>query len=223
MRWAIVCLSIFGIVFGSQAQLVRKRDFDAAFALQAGGEIAGLTPFHRPGIAVKPLVGLKMTFPFNRKWFLGSEINYNELKYSEKGGSLENWEFPSEGEQTVAFRLRQLRIPVYLKYRLSCNKASLLFGFYGAYVPDAKAIVSFSSPELYVEKDISDCLDCWHAGIMLGYEHRIVKHLNMACQVDIGIKEIVKKPSLFKDRLFPLQASITLSYDLLRIGDCDCD
>lgn len=61
MRWAIVCLSIFGIVFGSQAQLVRKRDFDAAFALQAGEEIAGLTSFHHPGIAAKPLVGLKMT------------------------------------------------------------------------------------------------------------------------------------------------------------------
>ncbi len=223
MRWAIVGLLIFGSVWVSQAQLVRKKDFDAAFALQAGGEVAGLTSFHSPRMSVKPLVGLKMTFPFNRKWFLGSEINYSELKYSETGQTLGDWGFPSDGEQTVAFRLRQLRIPVYLKYRLSCNKASLLFGFYGAYVPNAKAVASFSSPDLCMEKDISDCIDRWHAGIALGYEHRIVKSLHVTFLIHSGVKEIVKKPSLFKDKLFPLQAGITLSYDILRIGDCDCD
>lgn len=209
MRWLVVCLLLLGIVAESFGQLVRRKDYDAAFALQAGGEVGALTAFQEAEVALRPVAGLKMTFPFTRKWFLGAEVNYSELKYGYKDVEKTN------------FEIRQLHIPLYLKYMLNCNKASVLFGFYGSYVMDGKCAVA--GPEAAVHTDMSGELEDWSAGMTVGYEHRILKHLNVMCRISAGVKEVVKKQSVLKDKLFPLQACITLSYDIFRIGDCGCD
>lgn len=220
MKKAVLCLLLWAVVSGSFAQLVRKKDYDAAFALQLGGETGMLTSFGHAEIALRPLAGLKMTFPFNRKWFLGSEINYSELKYKCSGELEEVLAGISLNEERQAeFDIKQIQVPLYLKYMLNCNKASVVLGFYGAYVFDSQ--VSLSSKEQ--DTDITGWIDNWHAGITLGYEHRIVKHFNIMCRIDAGLKEVVKKHSFFKDKLLPIQASITLSYDIFRVGDCGCD
>lgn len=206
------------------AQLVRKKDYDAAFALQVGGETGVLTSFRDMKMAVTPLGGLKMTFPFSRKWFLGSEVNYSRLKYSFASGA--------GTHQQADFDIKQLQVPVYLKYMLNNNRSSVLFGVYGTYALDASLHSSFRGTEPIgnastlndgVVGNYSALMDTWNAGVTLGYELRIVKHLNIMCRVSAGMKNVLKSQDMFGKKLYPAQATITLSYDIFRIGDCGCD
>lgn len=203
MKRIVFCILFLGIISECFGQLVRRKDYDAAFALQVGGETGALTAFQSAAFSVRPVAGLKMTFPFTRKWFLGSEINYSELKYG--FADLEK----------VNLHVRQLEVPVYLKYMLNCNRASVLFGATGSYVINGDCRVG--------QADISGDLASWSAGITVGYEYRIVKRLQVMCRIRGGVKEALKNQVFSKGKLFPLQVGITLSYDILRIGDCGCD
>ena len=238
MRLLIICILLWGFVTESRAQLVRRKDYDAAFALQAGGETGALTAFRRAVLSVMPVAGLKMTFPFTRKWFLGSEVNYSRLKYGtsqrlDAGLPLLGENVSFRGRQKAEVDLKQLMVPLYLKYMLNCNKACVLFGFYGSYVFDATLSSSFNGEKvsscdgenipLTWKQDLSHTLEDWNAGVTIGYEHRIVKHLDLMCRISVGVREIVKQKQVWKDRMLPLHACITLSYDVFRIGDCGCD
>lgn len=220
MKPVIFFLILGLIAIESHGQLVRRKDYDAAFALQAGGGSGILTTFHNPVLSLTPTAGLKMTFPFTRKWFLGSEINYEQLKYKvHKQVNASSPIFGNfQGKQEAAFDLKQVTIPLYLKYMLKCNKASLLFGIYGNYTFDAQFTTSFVE-----ESNLSSLVEKWNAGIVAGYEHRLAKHLNIMCRINMGVREIVRNYDLFGNKLFPVSACLTLSYDILRIGDCGCD
>lgn len=208
-------------------QLVRRVDYDAAFALQAGGDIGMLIPAgNKPGVYLRPTGGLKMTFPFTRKWFLGSEINYSELKYRSNydaaaipAGGLGGGDVKSE------FHMRRIQVPVYLKYMLSSNRASVLFGLFGDYVFDAGLKNTYMDEQegTVVQSGISGNLDRWNAGLTVGYEYRVVKHLNLMFRVSAGLKDVMKTEADSGKKLFPLQAALTLSFDVLRVGDCGCD
>lgn len=216
---------IFGLLllgFQSMGQLVRRVDYDAAFALQAGGDIGMLVPFgSKPGVFVQPTGGLKMTFPFTRKWFLGSEINYSRIKYNSTYTLERNVAGAGQwvaGQEKSRGRLdmKQIQVPVYLKYMLSSNRESILFGVYGAYVFDASA-------ESENGGIAAGNMESWNAGLTVGYELRVVKHLNLMFRVSGGVKDVLKSDNIWGKKLFPLQASLTLSFDVLRIGDCGCD
>ena len=209
MKRIIFCILFLGMMSESFGQLVRRKDYDAAFALQVGGETGALTAFRNAAFSVRPVAGLKMTFPFTRKWFLGSEINYSELKYG--FADLEK----------VRLHVRQLEVPVYLKYMLNCNRASVLFGATGSYVMNGDCRVGRANAPEYAE--VSRDLASWSAGVTVGYEYQIVKRLQVMCRIRGGVKEALKNQSFSKGKLFPLQVGITLSYDILRIGDCGCD
>lgn len=222
MKRIALCILLLTVLADCYGQLVRRKDYNAAFALQAGGETGLLTTFHHPKYHLSPAWGLKMTFPFTRKWFLGSEVNYSQLQYTvsgeEKPGEIAEH---SGTKQWADFDLKQVQVPVYLKYMLGCNRASVLLGFYGSYVFDGG--YRLASEGNSSSADYSDALESWNAGITFGYEHRIIKRLNIMCRFSVGLKEVTRGPKPWNDRLLPMQACITLSYDFLRIGDCDCD
>ena len=75
MKGIVFCL--LGLLIGveSSGQLVRRKDYDLAVALQAGGGTSVGIPFRDVRMFVVPVGGLKMTIPFTRKWFLGTEVN----------------------------------------------------------------------------------------------------------------------------------------------------
>lgn len=208
--WLLV--GLLGYALGSDAQLVRRKDYDAAFAIQAGGETGILTRWQHPRLAVTPAAGLKMTFPFTRKWFLGSEVNYSRLKY---GFARKGREVPAEcgNELRVRADMETVSVPVYLKYMLNCNRASILFGLYGSYRLAAKWEPA---------EEEAPPFTAWNAGVTAGYEYRLVKRLNLQFRVNAGVREVAEKHP-YGGRLLPVQACLTLSYDFLRIGDCGCD
>lgn len=69
MKGIVFCL--LGLLIGveSSGQLVRRKDYDLAVALQAGGGTSVGIPFRDVRMFVVPVGGLKMTIPFTRKWF----------------------------------------------------------------------------------------------------------------------------------------------------------
>ncbi len=185
MRLLFCIILLCGTIAESAGQLVTRKDYDAAFALQAGGVAGTWTSLRKSDWTMRPVAGLKMTFPITRKWFFGSEIDYR-------------------------FKAHQLQVPLYLKYMLPCNRASLLFGGFGSYVFHAG------------KSDAASRMQDWNAGVTVGYEQRIIKHLELLCRFSVGCRKA------FTDfhsshGAFPMQLSLTVSYDILRIGDCGCD
>ena len=201
MKLFIFVSLLFIIPNDAFTQLVTRKDYDAAFALQVGGEISMLTIWDQPKVSLQPIAGLKMTFPFTRKWFLGSEVNYSQFKY---------------GSQKFNFDMKQIHIPIYLKYMLNSNKSSVIFGFYGSYIFDSNIV----EKETLSNIESSDNLG---VGVTIGYEYQVVKHFNVMFRLSTGIKELVKNQAFKDEDLLSLQASITLSYDIFRIGDCGCN
>ena len=162
MKGIVFCL--LGLLIGveSSGQLVRRKDYDLAVALQAGGGTSVGIPFRDVRMFVVPVGGLKMTIPFTRKWFLG--------------------------------------------------------GYAGYYFQNKSGV---SGPDPAVALD--DETEKWNAGLTFGYEYRIVKHLNVMCRVSAGLNDLMHSRGISGKNVFPLQACITVSYDIFRVGDCGCD
>lgn len=213
------CISILvfiSVTFHGYAQLVTKKDYTAAFALQAGAESGILMTSKISKFSVTPSAGLKMTFPFNRKWFMGSEINYSQLKTLNKYSN-------SRTKCRLKLDLEQITIPVYAKYMLNSNRGMLLFGGYVSrllsnqynYSKSYGSLLS-KTPSAPLENGISK----WDYGFTLGYEQLFTRHLALSFKINCGVQSLADLPD--NKKCIPLKASLTLSYDLFRIGDCGC-
>lgn len=215
MKGIVFCL--LGLLIGLESfgQLVRRKDYDLAVALQAGGGTSVEVPFRNARMFAVPVGGLKMTIPFTRKWFLGTEVNYVNHRFDSRYAVGEN----IHRKQEVRFRLKELQLPVYLKYMLNCNRASLLFGGYAGYYFQNKSGISGPNPL----GTLDDEMKKWNAGLTFGYEYQIVKHLNVMCRVSAGLNDLMHSREVLGKKVFPLQACITVSYDIFRVGDCGCD
>lgn len=202
----IVLIVTFLFVFPAliSAQLVTKRDYNVAFAVQAGGNAAILLPGKPEKVSLQPEFGLKMTFPFTRKWFLGAEVNYNRLNTKIKFSDIY---LSSSSEEiytaTTPVDVKSIQVPIYIKYMLNSNRAGVLFGVYGS--------LAFNTDFIFTENN------GWGAGVIIGYEQNLAKGLDLTFKVSGGIQD------LSIDQYYPVQTSLTLSYRLLRLGGCKCD
>lgn len=206
---------LLGWFSDSHAQLVTKKDYSAAFAFQIGAGTA-ITPASAPGaVSIKPIAGLKITFPFNREWFLGSEINYNSLKTTNRVPNAPE----AEKQIKIQLDLQQITVPLYLKYILRSNKSYLLLGGYVSYLYDRKYSLSgfTTSPEASPVH-----IHPWDGGIIFGFEQRLIKHLHLSLKISSSVKSVLETP-LTDKKFIPVQAGLTVSYDLFRLGDCGCD
>lgn len=213
------CISILifiSVTFHGYAQLVTKKDYTAAFALQAGAESSILTTSGISQLKITPAAGLKMTFPFNRKWFIGSEINYSQLKTMNKYSD-------SETEYRLKLDLEQITIPVYAKYMLNSNRAMLLFGGYVSRLLSDKYHYSTNNGSLLSEMPsalLENGISKWDYGFTLGYEHLFNRNLALAFKINCGVHSFTDE--IGDKKFIPLKASLTLSYNLFRLGDCGC-
>lgn len=218
MRLLVFSVLFFLLAGHCTAQMIGKRDYDAAFALQAGAVMAMPLPLGHPQAAVQAMGGVKMTFPFNRKWFIGAEVNYEELNFKSNYSIHREGQASSPEKLKMEVGIQQIEVPVYLKYMLNCNRASVLLGFYGTYTfrsdPHALNLEDDALPE--PDKD-------WNAGVTLGYEYQLVKRLHLMCRLSMGMREVIGPEYVQGKSFLPLQVSLALSYDILRIGGCGCD
>lgn len=234
----IICFTVLLLlsIENNWAQLVTKRDYTVAFALQAGAETSLLLPGSSPDFKVRPVAGLKMTFPFTRKWFMGAEINYSRLltgnKYKLSGFQLQSEAYMNEFKTKLD--IKRIQVPLYIKYMLASNRASVLFGVYMSFMYDRNFAVypEVSSPSgemvnpgefIKLSGSLNDEVDMWEGGLTVGYEQNLLKGLDVTFKINAGIKDILKSDKSFSKKLYPLQANLTLSYRILRLGGCKCD
>lgn len=217
-----LCLLALWIGLQARGQMIGKKDYDVAFALQAGGNVAVPVPFGSPEVRVQPVGGLKMTFPFNRKWFIGAEVNYQSLRLKSSYSRETDPGQEAPEKLRIDARLRQVEVPLYVKYMLNCNRASVLLGVFGTYSFQAD-LLGAEAEDVDLSPEKTEIDPVWNAGVTLGYEHQIVKHLNIMCRVGMGVQELMKPEYLGGKKLLPLHAALTLSFDILRIGGCGCD
>lgn len=202
LRRIIAFVFFISTVTTGYAQLVTRKDYKAAIGVQAGAECGIFPSAAISQIRITPTAGLKMTFPFNRKWFVGSEINYSRLHTRNK--------YPdAQGEDRIELDLHQIMVPVYAKYMLNSNRATLLFGGHLTCRIDNK-----SQPFFPVE------IKKWNCGITAGYEQLFTSRLHLTFKIDYGLLSQIESSA--NKKFTPLKAGLTLSYDLLRIGDCGC-
>lgn len=210
----IIILLLFSSAIS--AQLVTKRDYSAAIAIQAGGAVNLFLPDRLSDINIQPTAGLKMTFPFNREWFMGAEINYNVLRLTNN-----NIYFPGdqpEDSEPLKLKIHQVQVPLYVKRMLRSNRASLLFGGYFAWNYDHK----FTGPKEGSVLYEGDEPEKWEAGLLIGFEQNLAKGLDLTVKVCGGLKNLHKNGET-DQKSYPVQANLTLSYRLLRLGGCKCD
>lgn len=201
-RRIIAFLFFFSATAAGYAQLVTKKDYKAAVGVQAGAECGIFPAATVSQVYVTPAAGLKMTFPFNRKWFVGSEINYGRLRTCNK--------YPdAQGGNRLELDLHQIAVPVYARYMLTSNRAALLFG---GHLTCRIGSESHSPAPVAVKK--------WNCGMTAGYEQLLTSRLRLAFKADYGL--LSQTGSSAGKKFTPLKAGISLSYDLLRIGDCGC-
>ena len=185
------CISILvfiSVTFHGYAQLVTKKDYTAAFALQAGAES-----------------GVLMTSKIS-KFSQFKTLN----KYSNTTSRLE-------------LDLEQIAVPVYAKYMLNSNRGMLLFGGYvscllsdnHSYCVNGESLSPEVSPA-----SLKNGIKKWDYGFILGYEQLFTRHLALSFKINCGVQSLADLPD--DKKCIPLKASLTLSYDLFRIGDCGC-
>lgn len=162
---------------------------------------------HFDGVAFDALGGMKMTFPFTRRWFLGAEVNYLRSKSKEKQTVYISDEKP--GPKLSVERKREgVNVPIYVKYLLGPYGTSLFGGGYVSWINSDKCEIAEEGLPLKIDAD------SWDAGVSVGVEQRIVKHLNVMYRLNVGLKNA---------STLPLQHCLTLSFDVFRVGDCGCD
>ncbi len=214
IRRIITFIFFISTMTAGYAQLVTKKDYTAAFALQAGAESGVLMTSEISKINITPVAGLKMTFPFNRKWFIGSEINYSQLKTRNKY---------SNPTTRLELDLEQITVPVYVKYMLNSNRGMLLFGGYASCLLSDKYNYSTGNTPLSSEvasSTLKNGIKKWDYGFTMGYEQLFTRHLALAFKINCGVQSLTEVPD--NKKFIPLKASLTLSYDLFHIGDCGC-
>ena len=193
-------------------------DYDAAIAVQAGGSTGILLPGKINGMKFDGIYGLKMTFPFTRRWFLGAEFNYNQLRTQNKHSfSFSEGENIYQRDVEADLKIQALNVPVYVKYLLGPYGNSILCGGYFSWIYKGRLAVYEKKKRFQADTDK------WDAGVVIGVGQRIVKHLNLMFKINVSVKDLMKKSDLYPKKIFPVQANLTLSYDIFRIGDCGCD
>ncbi len=219
MKFKVILVSVFILVVHfCSAQLVRRVDYDAAIAVQAGGSTGILLPGKIDGMKFDGIYGLKMTFPFTRRWFLGAEFNYNQLRTQNKHSfSFSEGENIYQRDVEADLKIQALNVPVYVKYLLGPYGNSILCGGYFSWIYKGRLAVYEKKKRFQADTDK------WDAGVVIGVGQRIVKHLNLMFKINVSVKDLMKKSDLYPKKIFPVQANLTLSYDIFRIGDCGCD
>lgn len=221
MKYKLVFLFIFVFVeYFCSAQLVRKVDYDAAIALHVGGHADVVMPgsaFEKMGFGT--VFGLKMTFPFNRRWFLGMEVDHDQFKTEGRIGfrSPDQGSGEVPGDVKTKIEINSIKIPVYLKYLLDSRRNNLLLGGYFSW--------RYKENKIELPEEIfpgKPEFQKWDAGFVVGYEKGLGKVINMMFRIDASVRNLVKNSDGFSKKIFPVQASLIFSFDVLRIGDCGC-
>lgn len=237
----LLALLLTRSIYGQKT--INTKDYVADFAVQAGIGTGFISSGTIEKLKLDGIYGLKMDFPFNKKWSIGAEIDYTQLRTENKHSIIRGrhyyiskdytYDFIIKDQARIKINLHTLSIPFYVKYKFNAQRTAVFLG--GYFSVNFKRKVSFSMP--MVEGGSSSWIpqseldgpsliflyktpkaDKWDAGLTLGIEQQIVKRLFIMLRLSSSCKNILKQTDFYPKKLFPFQANLTLSYSILKLG-----
>ena len=214
---------------------------------QLGTDIGGAAPvpFGDKGRKINayprltPSVGVAMRYTYKYRWNLGVELTYKRIAM-DADARVTNQKFKGEdavqyftGTAEMNFSFTLLEAPLYATYMFGANRQhGVMAGGYFAYNLNPKFVTTskkgFTGPVPDVVEsvitepmvmDFSSTLNWWDAGLLLGYEVRMINRVHMGLRVLFGCKDIFRPKSDFFDyKMVPIRGTIVLNYNLLRFG-----
>lgn len=235
----LVALLLSGNVYSQKTSC--SKDYSVNFAIQAGISTGFMSSGTIDGMKYDGIYGLKMDFPFQKKWSIGAEINYTQLRTENKhdiqtliisSSAKRTYELIFKDQALIKINLHALSVPFYVKYKFNAQRTAVFLG--GYFSVNFKRKISIptniiggttswepegetQNPSLTFLPDMPEA-DKWDAGLTLGIEQQIVKQLFIMLRVSGSCKDILKQADFYPKKLFPFQANLTLSYNLLKLG-----
>lgn len=231
-----------------QRQEDARADYRFSLAVQIGTDIGGAIPVpmrympdtFNPYPSIFPSLGAKVTVPLDRTWSLSAEVTYKTVAM-DADAYVSNQRFQSDGtilyfsgSATMNMRFDMIEVPLYVRYNFSHEKVNrVILGPYFAYMlrskfeTTAKKGYQGSAPDnvgaIITEPfvmNFNNSLSNFDAGLLAGYERRLVNRVDLSLRVMFGFKDIFKRDNKYFDyEMWHMRGSITLSYDLFRIKE----
>ena len=224
---------------------VEEVEYRFALGVQLGTDIGGAIPFpfsniphpFNPRPQLSPSLGVKLTFPLVRHWTIGAELTYKKVAI-DADARIKNQRFNDEDRGVVArftgsaemgMDFTMLEIPLYAKYTFRNEKDRILFGGYFAWMINSKFDIQvnkgymmddngvYSGPivDEPLKINFNDILDSWDAGLIVGYERRLLPRMEIGLRVSCGLKDIFKRDNQYFDyKMLHMRGTLVLSYNL---------
>ena len=227
---------------------VEEVEYRFALGVQLGTDIGGAIPFpfsniphpFNPRPQLSPSLGVKLTFPLVRHWTIGAELTYKKVAI-DADARIKNQRFNDEDRGVVArftgsaemgMDFTMLEIPLCAKYTFRNEKDRILFGGYFAWMINSKFDIQvnkgymmddngvYSGPivDEPLKINFNDILDSWDAGLIVGYERRLLPRMEIGLRVSCGLKDIFKRDNQYFDyKMLHMRGTLVLSYNLFNI------
>lgn len=192
-----------------------------------------------PKIRPKLTLGAEVIWPVSKRFTVTAEVNYKTVAIDAEAfveeqffqtEDLNNNEpvfFTGMADMNMSFSM--IEIPVYAEYLFSGGRNRLLFGGYYSINKKQKFDVVAKKGYMQVSKgdedvmslntnftmSFTDDLDSWDAGVLFGFERRIVENLSVNGKVHIGLKSIFTSGfEKLEYKMYQMRLAVGITYEI---------
>ena len=189
-----------------------------------------------------PALGLSYTTMFDRHWSAVVESTYKTVAldartWVEQQGMRDpddgTWQY-FRGRADASMSFSMLEIPLYVRYSFGDGTNKVFLGGYYARVFKGKFETTpgpgMATPTPGDDKtwsvvnkgdmgtrNFDNGLDKWDAGIIVGYERRIINRVNLSGRFSAGFKDVFRRDSRYLEyAMFHMRGTLMLSYMFMR-------
>lgn len=193
-----------------------------------------------PKLKPRLTLGGELIVPVSKRFTITAEVNYKTVAIDAEAfveeqffqtEDLNNNEpvfFTGMADMNMSFSM--VEIPVYVEYLFSGGRNRLIFGGYYAlckkqsfdviakkgYMQVSKGDEDLMSLNTNFTMSFTDDLDSWDAGILFGYERRIVENLSVNGKVHVGLKSIFTDGfEKLEYKMYQMRLAVGITYELM--------
>lgn len=192
-----------------------------------------------PKLKPRLTLGGEVIWPVGKRFTVTAEVNYKTVAIDAEAFVEEQF-FQSEdlnnnepvfftGMADMNMSFSMIEIPVYAEYLFSGGRNRILFGGYYSinktqafdviakkgYMQVAKEDEDLMSLNTNFTMSFTEDLDSWDAGILFGYERRIIENLSVNGKVHIGLKSIFTNGfEKLEYKMYQMRLAVGVTYEL---------
>lgn len=166
-----------------------------------------------------------------------ARVNGQQFTLVDDNGTRTNTEFRGTAHVKMAFSM--LEVPVFVGYSFKGGRNKVFLGGYYSHIfkaefdttpikgvvisppdnPGGRDELVLVSPDNPVDSDVmppfNDYMDNWDAGMLVGFQWRIIQRVNLSARVSVGFKDIFNKGENYLDyKMLHMRGTVVLSYNI---------